>query len=173
MDLVQDFQHHNKLVKIYYNPIEDYDTAVVVGYWGDRYILGNKKIDRFSKEELIAEHQNDPILAILPMYAYIHSGVTVSTEPFGCQWDSGQSGWAYITQSSADKMGYEGLSTEELEDIIRQEVKSYDNYLTGQVYLYDVQDLDGSSLESCGGFIGDLEGCIADAKIVAERLSTS
>jgi hypothetical protein len=103
MDLVQDFQHHNKLVKIYYdpepiNPIEDYDTAVVVGYWGDRYILGNKKIDRFSKEELIAEHQNDPILAILPMYAYIHSGVTVSTEPFGCQWDSGQSGWAYITQ---------------------------------------------------------------------------
>ena len=30
---------------------------------------------------------------ILPLYLYDHSGITISTGPFSCPWDSGQVGW--------------------------------------------------------------------------------
>lgn len=33
--------------------------------------------------------------AVAPVYAYVHSGATISMHPFGCQFDSGQSGFIY------------------------------------------------------------------------------
>ena len=37
----------------------------------------------------------------MPVYAYVHSGATISTSPFSCPWDSGQSGFVYVTREDA------------------------------------------------------------------------
>jgi len=44
---------------------------------------------------------------ILPLYLYDHSGITMSTGPFSCPWDSGQVGWIYAPkQKFIDETGY-------------------------------------------------------------------
>ena len=44
---------------------------------------------------------------ILPLYLYDHSGITMSTGPFSCPWDSGQVGWIYASKKTfIDETGY-------------------------------------------------------------------
>lgn len=174
--ILQELKHAGKTIKIVYdpetNPRTDYDNGVILAYWHPREVIGDIKIDHLTKEEIEAEYaeKGDPILAILPLYAYIHSGITVSAGfAFSCLWDSGQVGWAFITQSKSDLMGWGGWSAEKLEEAIRAEVKTYDDYLGNRVYGYDIEGLDGDHLASMGGFIGDMEYCISEAKAHAEE----
>jgi len=44
------------------------------------------------------------------------------------------------------------------------------HFLDGDVYGFCVQDADGDVLESCGGFIGDWEDCMADAEAEAQAM---
>lgn len=39
----------------------------------------------------------DEKVAMLPLFLYDHSGITMSTGPFHCPWDSGQVGFIYMT----------------------------------------------------------------------------
>ena len=44
---------------------------------------------------------------ILPLFLYDHSGITMSTGPFSCPWDSGQVGWIYAPkQKFIEETGY-------------------------------------------------------------------
>lgn len=49
---------------------------------------------------------------ILPLYLYDHSGITISTEPFSCPWDSWQVGWIYAPKDTFRKVT--GHSEDEL-----------------------------------------------------------
>ena len=49
---------------------------------------------------------------ILPLYLYDHSGITISTRPFSCPWDSGQVGWIYASKDTFREMT--GNSEDEL-----------------------------------------------------------
>lgn len=49
---------------------------------------------------------------ILPLYLYDHSGITISTGPFSCPWDSGQVGWIYAPKDTFRKAT--GYSEDEL-----------------------------------------------------------
>jgi hypothetical protein len=99
---------------------------------------------------------------VLPLYLYDHSGITISTSPFSCPWDSGQVGFIYVTADSIRKeYSVKRISkkTRELAtSCLEQEVKTYDEYLTGQVYGFIVEDEEGNYLDSCWGFYG-LEYC--------------
>tara|TARA_R110002153_G_scaffold228830_1_gene381870 strand:- start:973 stop:1677 length:705 start_codon:yes stop_codon:yes gene_type:complete len=44
--------------------------------------------------------------------------------------------------------------------------------LDGEVYGFSVEDEDGDVLESCGGFIGDADYCMAEAEAVAVALES-
>jgi len=48
-------------------------------------------------------------------------------------------------------------------ELLISEVKEYDQYLTGDVYGYVVEDADGEHIDSCWGFYG-LDYCIEEAK---------
>ena len=37
---------------------------------------------------------------ILPIYMYDHSGITVSTSPFSCPWDSGRLGLIFMSKTT-------------------------------------------------------------------------
>ncbi len=94
---------------------------------------------------------------ILPLYLYDHSGITMSTGQFACQWDSGQVGWIVCDRKTidADFGGNMELAGEALE----AEVKTFDQYLTGDVYGFVVEERDEEDDEwevtdSCHGFYG-------------------
>ena len=85
---------------------------------------------------------------ILPVYMYDHSGITISTTPFGDKWDSGQIG--YIV-SNEDFTIYGGLETLE---ILEKEVQTFNYYLEGNCYGFRITK-DGEEIDSCFGFYGD------------------
>lgn len=91
------------------------------------------------------------VAVVLPLYLYDHSGITMATTPFSCQWDSGQVGFIYC---SFDKIKEEyGELTEETKakakEVLEAEVKVYDCYLRGDVYGYETD-----SGDSCWGYYG-------------------
>ncbi len=87
-------------------------------------------------------------LAILPLYLYDHSGITMNTTGFSCNWDSGQVGYIYITKEEYEKYWGNFFSQEKACKFLRAEVEEYDQYLTGEVYgveyaeLTDQEDID-------------------------------
>lgn len=117
----------------------------------------------------------------LPLYLYDHSGITISTGKFSCPWDSGQVGFVYVSMERAlEEWGTPPKDTPEhefFEQRMRTEVKVYDQYLTGDVYGFELERLaqvqtetrynaDGSvafsrevedweDVSSCWGFFGD------------------
>jgi hypothetical protein len=134
-----------------------------------RYDLGDKhdyKASDFSSWEELEERikKDHKVIAILPLYLYDHSGITISTSPFSCRWDSGQIGFIFIDREKKNKlMGKKRLSKEEAIKALETEVKIYDQYLTGAVYRFTIAKLETCNLghehkiieESCGGFYGD------------------
>lgn len=148
------------------NPRTMWDNAATMICFHKRYNLGDKhdySQDDFEnwdelREQIEKDHE---IAAILPLYLYDHSGITISTTPFSCRWDSGQVGWVFMTMIDAT---LSELVREKAEQLIRAEVKEYDQYLTGDVYGFQLVEKSICSecdkeheeiLDSCWGFFGD------------------
>lgn len=100
---------------------------------------------------ILAKH-----LEILPLYLYDHSGITMRTSAFSCPWDSGQVGYIYATRAEIIKeYGDDSpASRERARKCMVSEVEAYDQYLTGDVYGYTIEDAAGDTLDSCWGFFG-------------------
>lgn len=179
MECLRKFTHANKTIKLFIdpdplNPRTEWDNLSTFAHWHPRYDLGEKMDERIPAEADMRAHleeKGEEVLALLPLYLFDHSGLSVSTGPFGCRWDSGQVGWVYVTKESAEKMGCldAGWDTARYEEAIKSEVKNYDDYLTGRVYGYEIKGMDGDDLDSCWGFVGDLDDCEATAKSAAEH----
>lgn len=96
--------------------------------------------------------------AILPLYLYDHSGITMSTGSFGDVWDSGQVGYIYATRrmilENWNRKHVTKKLREQADALLKAEVETYDQYLTGDVYGYQIEDGDGKHLDSCWGFFG-------------------
>lgn len=119
---------------------------VTIGYCG-RYTLGTKLC---RLDELKAVEASDAIW--LPVYAYVHSGQTISTTPFSCPWDSGQSGIAWISRKDAVSEWGE-VCEKKAKACIQGFIEEFDRGLTGDVYGYVIEN-DGEEVESCWGFFG-------------------
>jgi len=120
------------------------------------------------REKIIEENDNGVL--ILPLYLLDHSGLAISTTPFSSYWDSGQIGFIYcsfdkIKEFYNDEENHLKVMENALE-ILREEVKLYDAYLSGQVYYFTVveeKDLD-NVIMSCGGFYGNTDDLVSYAK---------
>lgn len=55
--------------------------------------------DSFEAHQEHIEKQLD-VAFITPVYAYVHGGMTISTTPFSCPWDSGKLGWIVMTKQA-------------------------------------------------------------------------
>lgn len=122
-----------------------------------RYILGDKNAADIREEDNFEKQY-----IILPLYLYDHSGLTISTSPFSCPWDSGQVGYIYVSKEKIKKeYSWPRLTKKRVEKIrgyLRNEVQTYDYYLTGAVYGFIVENQEGTQLDSCFGFYGhDIE----------------
>lgn len=132
-----------------------------------RYDLGDKhnyKFDDYESweevEEAIRNEHN--VIAMAPLYLYDHSGITIATKPFGCRWDSGRVGVAYVTK---EQLEYIGGFEENAQEYLEAEVKTYDSYIRGEVYDYSIIEVETCNLgcehdnvvESCGGYYTEEE----------------
>lgn len=130
-----------------------------------RYSLGDKGFNYPSGNDCItaaqeAKNQGD---IVLPLYLYDHSGITISLSPFSCPWDSGQVGFIIIRREKMLREFSAKKFTKALKkkafEIAESEVQTYDQYLRGDVYGYQI-DEEG---DSCWGFYGT-EDCLGEAK---------
>lgn len=102
---------------------------------------------------------------IHPVFAYIHSGVALSLSkeeyPFTCRFDTSfagfvlvkiQKGWSFRKEKSVK--------------IAESVVEEWNDYLSGNVYVYEVVNKDNEYVDGCGGYYGDIDknGIISDAQ---------
>lgn len=182
------------------NPRVDYDNAAAMICFHPRYDLGDVEASKSYTGivDLIAhlagsdfhEKYKTPAdafdaqdgLVWLPLFLYDHSGLTMNTTGFSCPWDTSQVGIIYMDKHTVCKE-YGALSDETKErakKLLVSEVETYDHYLRGNVYCTsyykdqgDDHDYgDEEALESFGGFIGDLDDCIKQAKEEASGYET-
>lgn len=105
-------------------------------------------------------------VTILPLFLYEHGGITIRTSPFGCQFDSGQVGFIYV---SKDKIEKEGIDESKVIEYLENEVETYDKFLRGECFGYKVFKIKTCSLghkheeevESCFGYY-DEDDCMTD-----------
>jgi hypothetical protein len=146
------------------NPRTEWDNLGTMVCGHRRYNLGDKDAgydtaDFGSWAEMRAaiERENKGCI-ILPLYLYDHSGITMNTTGFSCGWDSGQVGFIYVSRATILKEYGGKIVTEKLRKRVTQylvnEVATYDDYLTGAVYGYQVLDSEGESIDSCYGYYG-------------------
>lgn len=176
MEVIEQLVHNNRKIEIVVDPDppdpREWDNPTIIVSWVRRESIGDLEIPRQSFREIVKSYlHKDRIVAILPLYAYIHSGIRVRTEAFDCPWDSGQAGWALITESKVEEFALKDCSKEQLLDIIRTDVDIYDAFLNGNCYGWQIIGFGGEVLNSCWGYwglSGNIDICISDAKKVAE-----
>lgn len=119
----------------------------------------------------------DQYYIMLPLALIDHSGISMyigsgahACDPGG--WDSGQVGWIYCTKKKAVEEWGKKTCTRTViaaaEKYLKGEVEEYDQYLTGDVYGYIVEDEEGVQLDSCWGMFG-FDYCKGEAIEEADR----
>lgn len=125
---------------------------------GDKHNYDHKDYSGWEEMET-AIIKNESPAVILPLYLYDHSGITISTSPFSCRFDSGQIGFIFVSKEKLRKeYGVKRITKDiiqKAEKCLLGEVNTYDQYLTGDVYGYKVIDEEGNEEDSCWGYYGE------------------
>jgi hypothetical protein len=156
--------HDNLQAEIHYDtdPCKPDDPACTITYNSrSRYTLGNTMADD-DKDSDIARKVRDGDYIGMPVFAYVHGSVAIQAayaNPFYCDWDSGRSGWAYITKAGArSHFGVRRITKavkEKALDLIRSCVEEYSAYLNGEVFGFIIRDTStGEAVDSCWGYYG-------------------
>jgi hypothetical protein len=138
----------------------DWDNLGTMVCWHRKYTLGDEQPMQEPSDWARQFNLIMPNAIILPLYLYDHSGITISTTPFNCSWDSGQVGYIYTTLERAQEMGFNQWKRltkkrrDQLAAYLIDEVKTYDQYIRGEVYRFTIEDEDGNYIYSGGGYYG-------------------
>lgn len=156
------------------NPRED-DNVGIIAYKHRNYTLGEEEIADpidWLEEKLNVKKQyvynNERLEELsqlftekyvaLPLYLYDHSGLSISTSPFSCRWDSGRVGFIYTTPERIKaQLGGQRVSAKKRAralEILQAEVDIFDSYLRGEVYGFTITE-DDQEIDSCSGYYGD------------------
>lgn len=110
------------------------------------------------KDLFNAINKKEKAIVILPVYLYDHSGITISTSPFSCPWDSGQVGFIFVGRDKLLKEHNVKRLTPKIKEsavkALEGEIETFDQFLRGDVYGFKVIDPDGEDVDSCWGFYG-------------------
>ena len=141
------------------NPITEWDGNVEFCCWHNRYDLGNS--ERFGNGlgdiEDCQAYAEETKSILLPLFIYDHSGIALSlgrNYPFNCQWDSGQLGYILIDREWMKEYFGNKYFTQKMRarmlEAAEDGVRLYNQYLSGEVYGYNVEETG----DSCCGFYG-------------------
>jgi hypothetical protein len=164
------------------NPRKEFDHLGTMVCFHRRYNLGDEH--EFLDPDEFAEFLKEEKPICLPLYLFDHSGITMSAkserfracDPQG--WDWGTVGYIYVTKENVRKeYGVKRVTRKILEKVtklLEGEVQEYDQYLTGNVYGYEITKGErqaGKVIDSCWGFFGDPEDyVIPEAEAVINQI---
>lgn len=162
----QNFPHNIQLTVDYdsdpISPLDMTDNPVKFHCFHRRYRLGNSHLSLEEAQALTL----DPDYLTLPLYMYEHSGITISTAPFSCGWDSGQLGIVSVHIPTA--RAYFGQDAD-LTKILEEDTEGYASYLEGCVYRFTITK-DGDPVDTCGNLLGDENYCISEGQEAVKRV---
>lgn len=125
---------------------------------------GSSRVDGKALEAEIKKELNPVFL--LKLYAYIHSGISLSLSPWRegdlpqghARFDSGQIGYVVMTRHNVRECFGQAKAkymTKKFKDYLYEqvqgEIKVLEYYLNGNVYGYNIEEVD---MGSCWGFYG-------------------
>lgn len=157
----------------------EWDNLGTIFYACRNYSIGEKDLTKLYPEasnwnevcKLLLKDYNPCV--ILPVFMYDHSiqrfkvGSFQGLLPQGhAEFDSGQIGFILVEKKKVrEEYSCKRISKKlktRIENCLRSEIETLDEWSSGQVYGYDIPDLDSS----CYGFIGDMQYCIDEAKSI-------
>lgn len=161
----------------------EWDNLGTMTCFHRKYTLGDKHNLKSGNYEgwgdLSDKLVRDGAVIILPLFLFDHSGLRMSTtsEFFRAvdqqKWDWGQVGFIHISrQKIFTEFGYKKLTKERRDQVTKclsGEVDTYDQYLSGEVYGYQIEDDQGNNVDSCFGFYGH-EDAVTAAKDAVDGL---
>lgn len=120
------------------------------------------------KEEHFVENYSN--YWIFPVYAYIHSGISLSLGnseyPFNCNWDTSMRGYILVEKEKYIEGNLPIITTKpEAKQYAKGLISSWNQYLSGEVYKFEIikkvtceccNNVEEESLDSCCGFYGEL-----------------
>ncbi len=155
---------------------------------GDKHDFDFNQYDGWEEAGKALIKENDAAI-VLRLYLFDHSGISLRTTPFSDRWDSGQVGFVFISKEKLRKeYGVKRISKKLLEKVEKYligEVGTYDQYLRGDVFGFEVVEVSTCDkeheheehIDSCWGFFGNdfSENGIADhlSKEFAEALKAA
>jgi len=119
-----------------------------VGLWAKCLL-----VDMEAAEWVFTKQLRSNIALCLPLSLYDHSGITIFHGAPTCRWDSGQVGWHYITKEALQREWNGDLDA--AKKYMEATLWEYDQYLRGNVWGFEIENEEGETVDSCGGFIGD------------------
>lgn len=161
-----------------YTPTEWMIHELIYNYEEEIYKIIGKKENTYAEEWLMEDDARvheifHKFHVVVPIYAYEHGSITISSG-YRAGWDSfdsGQLGFIYVSKKKAleewGKKKWTKKFEEKIVELLEGEIKTYDQYLQGEVFGYKVFDADGEDLDSCWGFYGE-DYCIEEAKSIVD-----
>ena len=157
----------------------DFDNLGVMICFHGRYELGDKhSLSIQEAKDLMAKMYDERNGVCLPIYLLDHSGLSISTSnayPFNDRWDAGKVGFIYADKESIRKnFSIKAVSQKRLEQVrqtLLSEVKTYNQYLTGDVYGYVLKDETGEVIDSCSGYYGEAEALEAGKESMISNMN--
>jgi hypothetical protein len=133
----------------------EWDNFGTMALTHKRYSLPNEakiRFDEFGTWDEVEKHLKAELEAvvILPVFMLDHSGVTISTRPFNDPWDSGRVGFIFVTRQKVIE-NFGAVTPETLsksKEVLKGEVKTYDQYLQGDIYGFEIVRL--KTCSECG-----------------------
>ena len=134
---IESIEHNGHTINIYQDESpespREWGTLGIIAYAHKNYKLGEEDAtkgeyaDCSSWEEVKHVIEKKGGLFITPIYMYEHSGITISTKPFGDVWDSGQVGYIYTTKEKMNE------AKEMIDAMVRQSEKEKQNKIKNQI----------------------------------------
>jgi hypothetical protein len=197
MTPIETIEHEGLRIKVYpdedpIDPRKEYDNLGKMICFHKRYRLGDEHeydpddYRNWDEMEKALVEGEDAAL-ILPVYLYDHSGLRMKIGSFQgllpqghAEFDSGQVGFILVSKAKVrEEYSVKRVSKQVLAkayEALKSEVNVYDEYLSGQVYGYVIEeDADGNELppdlhDSRCGFFG-FNYCVEQAKDAAKGIA--
>lgn len=133
----------------------NWDNAWKFMFTHKRFYMPNETDIRFDDYYSWDELENalkESYLHVIPVWMFDHSGLSfgIGNEP--CPWDSGQIGFAVLSETDFDEFELDGMSDEQLIEMLIEDLDVFERYVNGVNYEYAILDEHGEILDSCTGY---------------------
>lgn len=140
------------------SPRENDNLGTIIGYHGSRsvYDVRSENNDKYHSWEEWRKGELPKDCYYLPVYAYVHGDISLSTGDYNDRWDSGQIGYIYATRPKIREWFNEKLIHKRVKgqvyEALKSEVEEFSNYLNGTHYYVNFI-WNGEILESSGSHL--------------------